>query len=208
MSARLKTTAIKEGCPETALVKSLYERSFPKIERIPFSYLLNCLKTGKAELFAYSDSSLNGGNSDSSLNSENSGFVGFAFVLLPGNYAYLLFCATETRLRSLGYGSAILKKLRRRYEGRTMVVDIEPLSDAAPNSEQRMRRYMFYRSNGFRDTGLEMRDESGDYRILTDGEGFDLNAFLESYDILPEIFVGTEITTSALSARTADTRCR
>ena len=52
---------------------------------------------------------------------------------------------------------------------------------------------MFYRSNGFRDTGMEMRDESGDYRILTDGEGFDLNAFLESYDILPEIFIGTEI---------------
>lgn len=202
MSARLKTTAIKEGCPETALVKSLYERSFPKIERIPFSYILNCLKTGKAELFAYSDSSLNGGNSD------NGEFVGFAFVLLPGNYAYLLFCATETRLRSRGYGSAILKKLRRRYKGRAMVADIEPLSDTAPNSEQRRRRYMFYRSNGFRDTGLEMRDESGDYRILTDGEGFDLNAFLESYDILPEIFVGTEITTSALSARTADTRCR
>ena len=190
MSARLKTTAIKESCPETALVKSLYERSFPKIERIPFSYLLNCLKTGKAELFAYSDSSRNSGNSDKSYNGE---FVGFAFVLLPGNYTYLLFCATETRLRSHGYGSAILRKLRRRYKGRTMVVDIEPLSDDAPNSEQRRRRYMFYRSNGFRDTGLEMRDESGDYRILTDGDGFDLNAFLESYDILPEIFIGTEI---------------
>ena len=178
MCARLKTTAVKERSPEAALVKSLYERSFPRIERIPFSYLLNCLKTGKADLFSYS---------------ENGEFVGFAFVLLPGDYAYLLFCATETRLRSRGYGSAMLKKLRRHYNGRTMVLDIEPMSDTAANSEQRRRRYMFYYNNGFRDTGFEMRDETGIYRILSDSEGFDLNAFIKSYDILPEIFDGTEI---------------
>ena len=39
----------------------------------------------------------------------------------------------------------------------------------------------------------EMRDVTGDYRILSDREGFDLKAFIESYDILPEIFEGTEV---------------
>ena len=178
MCARLKTTAIRENSPEAALVKSLYERSFPKIERVGFSSLMRCLKTGRADFFAYSD---------------QGEFVGFAFLLLPGDYAYLLFCATETQLRSRGYGSAILKKLRRRYPDKAMVLDIEPMSDNAPNSAQRRRRYMFYYNNGFRDTGYEMRDITGDYRIMSDREGFDLQAFIESYDILPEIFEGTEV---------------
>ena len=178
MSARLKTTVIKENSPEAGLIKRLYESSFPKIERIPFSYILGCAHTKDAELFAYT---------------EGDTFVGFAFMLLPGNYAYLLFCATEPSLRSKGYGSAILKKLRRHYPNRAIVLDIEPLSDTAKNSVQRRRRYMFYYNNGFRDTGYEMRDVTGEYSILSDREGFDLRDFIKSYDILPEIFEGTEI---------------
>ena len=139
MSARLKTTAIKENSPQAALAKKLYEEAFPRIERIDFSLLLACVKTSKAEFFAYSDSGT---------------FVGFAFVLLPSKYAYLLFCATQAELRSRGYGAAVIKKLRRRYPDRILVLDIEPMSDTAANSEQRRRRYMFYYNNGFRDTGL------------------------------------------------------
>ena len=47
--------------------------------------------------------------------------------------------------------------------------------------------------NGFHDTGYEMRDESGPYRILSNAEGFDLEGFVESWDILPDIFPGTRI---------------
>ncbi len=179
MHINLKTTRIvNEKRPEAKLVKALYERSFPKIERVAFSLVLKCAASGRAELFAYT----HGGE-----------FVGFAFVLLPGEYAYLLFCATRPELRSRGYGSAILKKLRRRYPDRAIVLDIEPVSESAPNSEQRLRRYMFYRNNGFSDTGCEMRDVTGIYRILIDRGELDLGAFVESYDILPEIFEGTEI---------------
>ena len=52
---------------------------------------------------------------------------------------------------------------------------------------------MFYKNNGFIDTGYEMRDVTGEYRILSDGGDLDLSAFVESYDILPEIFEGTQI---------------
>ena len=38
-----------------------------------------------------------------------------------------------------------------------------------------------------------MRDESGPYRILSNAEGFDLEGFVESWDILPDIFPGTRI---------------
>ena len=178
MSARLKTIKVKPGSPEALLTKKLYEEAFPPIERIDYSLLGDCIKNGKAELFAYRD---------------GEEYVGFAFVMFPADYAYLLFCATRKDLRSRGYGSQVLKKLRRRYPTRAMVLDIEPLSDEADNSTERYRRYMFYKNNGFSDTGYEMRDFTGVYRILSDREGFDLAGFIESYAILPEIFEGTEI---------------
>ena len=178
MNVRLKTIKVKENTPEAALTKALYEEAFPPIERIDYALLGGCIKNGKAELFAYRD---------------GDEYVGFAFVLLPASYVYLLFCATRKDLRSRGYGSAVLKKLRRRYPGKAIVLDIEPLSDEADNSAERYRRYMFYKNNGFSDTGYEMRDDTGIFRILSDREGFDLEGFTESYDILPEIFDGTEI---------------
>ena len=178
MSARLKTIIVKENSPEAALTKELYEEAFPPIERIDYALLGACIKNGKAQLYAYRD---------------GEEYVGFAFVLLPSDYVYLLFCATRKDLRSRGYGSAVLGKLRRRYPGKAIVLDIEPLSDEADNSTERYRRYMFYKNNGFSDTGFEMRDVTGIYRILSDREGFDLEGFIESYGILPEIFEGTEI---------------
>ena len=178
MCARLKTTTVTENTPEAALAKALYEEAFPEIERIGFDFLTACARTERADFFAYRD---------------GDEFVGFAFVLLPGPYAYLLYTATVSARRNRGYGTAILKKLRRRYAGRTMILDIEPLSDEAENAVERTRRYRFYYNNGFRDTGYEMRDRTGDYRILSEGGGFDLNGFVESYRILPEIFEGTDI---------------
>ena len=178
MCARLKTTLITKNSPEAALAQRLYEASFPQIERIDFSLLLSCAENGRADFFAYS---------------EKGQFVGFAFVLLPKRYAYLLFCAIEPEQRSRGLGACMIRKLRRRYPERTIVLDIEPLSDTAENSGQRRRRYMFYVNNGFRDTGYEMRDITGIYRILSSREGLDISAFTESYSLLPEIFEGTEI---------------
>jgi len=178
MCARLKTISVTENTAEAALVKALYEEAFPEIERICFDQLIACARTERAALFAYTD----GG-----------AFIGFAFVLLPGPYAYLLFTATAPERRNRGYGAEILNELRRVYTGRRLILDIEQLSDDAENSVERTRRYRFYYNNGFRDTGFEMRDRTGEYRILSEGGGFDRNGFVESYRILPEIFEETDI---------------
>ena len=178
MSIRLKTIQIRKNSPSAERTRKLYEEAFPKIERIGFELLEKCAKGSGADFFAYYD---------------GDAYVGFAFVLLPGDYAYLLFCATEPELRSRGYGAAIIRKLRRRYPERSLVLDIEPLSEMAGNSLERSRRYLFYVNNGFTDTGYEMRDRTGVFRILSECGTFDSDGFLESYRILPEIFEGTEI---------------
>ena len=54
-------------------------------ERIGFDFLTACARTERADFFAYRD---------------GDEFVGFAFVLLPGPYAYLLYTATVSARRS------------------------------------------------------------------------------------------------------------
>ena len=178
MEYTLQVKNIRKGSPEAAFANALFEEAFPQIERVDFDLLPDCAENGKADFFAFSD---------------GASPIGFAFVLLPGCYAYVLFYAIDGRFRDRGYGAAILKKLKEHYEGRPLILDVEPPDDTAANSAQRVSRYRFYRKNGFFDLGFEMRDRTGRFRLLSDRPEFDLQSFLESYALLPEIFPATEI---------------
>lgn len=178
MEHRLETIVVKPDSPEAAYAKALYEEAFPEIERCPFESLLDCCGRGKADFFVYRDAGKN---------------VGFCVVLLPGHYAYGLFAAINSDSWSRGYGSQLVQEVIRAYPDRAVVLDIEPVDETADNYGERRRRLRFFEKNGFHDTGYEMRDESGPYRILSNAKGFDLEGFVESYDILPEIFPGTLI---------------
>ena len=178
MEHRLETVVVKPDSPEAAYAKALYEEAFPEIERCPFESLLDCCGRGKADFFVYRDAGEN---------------VGFCVVLLPGHYAYGLFAAIDSDKWNRGYGSQLVREVIRSYPDRAVVLDIEPVDETADNYEVRRRRLRFFEKNGFHDTGYEMRDESGPYRILSNAEGFDLEGFVESWDILPDIFPGTRI---------------
>ena len=159
-------------------IKQLYEEAFPPIERVDFSHLINCVKANKADLFQLMD---------------DDRFIGFAFLILPATYAYLLFCAIIPSRRSCGYGTLMIKTLQKFYGTRRLVVDIETLNDNADNIQERYRRFAFYIRNGFKDTHYEMHDATGDFRILTVDGTLDLCNFQQSYQILPESFIDTTI---------------
>jgi GNAT superfamily N-acetyltransferase len=184
-------TVIKaiEDSPEAAYARALYEEAFPEIERCSFESLMACTRSGKADFFVYRDGGEN---------------VGFCVVLLPGNYAYGLFAAINRDSWNKGYGSQLVREVIRSYPDRAVVLDIEPVDETADNYEERRRRLHFFEKNGFHDTGYEMRDESGPYRILSNAEGFDLEGFVESYEILPEIFPGTRIYRDGIEAPVYD----
>ncbi|MBQ2095405.1 MAG: GNAT family N-acetyltransferase [Firmicutes bacterium] len=155
MEHRLETIVVKPDSPEAAYAKALYEEAFPEIERFPFESLLDCCGRGKADFFVYRDAGEN---------------VGFCVVLLPGRYAYGLFAAIDSDKWNRGYGSQLVREVLRAYPDRVVVLDIEPVNETADNYEERRRRLRFFEKNGFHDTGYEMRDESGPYRILSNGK--------------------------------------
>ena len=160
-------------------IRELYESAFPKIERMPYSMLMRYSLKKEIDMWGYYDGAK---------------FVGFAYVMILGDYVYLLYFATKKELRSRGYGSAIVTDLMKTYSGKNMVLDIEPVIADAENAQQRMRRRDFYLKLGFHDTLYEMTDETGDYRIYTtDPEHFDISEFHRFFGLFPECFDGTEI---------------
>lgn len=131
-------------------VRQLYLTAFPKEERIPWPLVrLNTLRKS-IDLTAFLDGDT---------------FCGFTYSITNGDLHLLLFFAVDDSLRSQGYGSAILSVLKESYP--TVVLNIEPLMEDAPNLPERKHRYGFYRHNGFCDTGYHVWEVGGMFRILS-----------------------------------------
>ena len=141
-------------------VHHLYLTAFPKEERIPwFLVRLNVLRKD-VDLTAFLDGDV---------------FCGFTYSVTCGDHHFLLFFAVEENLRSRGYGSAILSALKESYS--CVSLNIETLTEDAPNLPERQRRYGFYRHNGFHDTGYHVWEVGGMFRILSTNPELDIPGY-------------------------------
>ena len=141
-------------------VRQLYMTAFPKEERIPWPLVrLNTLRKGIA-LTAYLDGDT---------------FCGFTCSVTCDGLYMPLFFAIDEPLRSKGYGSAILALLKDTCG--TVVLNIEPLVEDAPNLPERHHRYGFYRHNGFFDTGYHVWEVGGMFRVLSTDPELDVPAY-------------------------------
>lgn len=130
--------------------KGLYRTAFPKEERLPWWLLrLNACRRG-IDLTAFMDGDT---------------FCGFTASVTVDKMHFLLFFAIPEELRGRGYGSAILSQLRQNYE--TVTLNVELLDENAPNYSQRLRRFAFYRKNGFYDTAYHVWEVGGKFRVLS-----------------------------------------
>lgn len=143
-----------------AKVKNLYHTAFPKEERIPWPLVrLSAMRRG-VDLTAFLDGDT---------------FCGFTYSVTTDDLHFLLFFAVDDTLRSKGYGSAILSMLKEEYG--TVVLNIEPFVDDAPNLPERKHRYGFYRHNGFYDTGYHVWEVGGMFRVLSTKEDLDIPSY-------------------------------
>lgn len=147
-----------------AKVKHLYLTAFPKEEQIPWPLVrLNALRKD-IDLTAFLDGDT---------------FCGFTYSVTAGNLHFLLFFAVDDGLRSKGYGSAILSQLREEYG--TVVLNIEPFAEDAPNLPERHHRYGFYKHNGFFDTGYHVWEVGGMFRVLSTDPALDVPAYQQLF---------------------------
>ena len=116
-------------------IRALYESAFPPDERMPFERVLQKRDSGVMHLL--------------SVESENGEFLGFANITLCLDALVLNYLAIDEKERNKGYGTAVIKELKTRYPERSIVIDIEDDGVPADNTEQRIRRRIFYEGLGF-----------------------------------------------------------
>lgn len=116
-------------------IRTLYESSFPENERMPFERILKKRDEGVMRLISVED--------------ESGALIGFANITLCLDALVLNYLAIDEKERNKGYGTAVIKELKTRYPERSIVIDIEDDGVPADNTEQRIRRRIFYEGLGF-----------------------------------------------------------
>lgn len=164
-------------------VKNIYTDSFPKNERMPFTMMVAMSKLWNTDFSAFYDANT---------------LCGFIYLAHNKKIVFVMFLAVDRKLRSNGYGSAVLQEIQRRYPDRKIIVSIEPCSENAPDIEVRLRRKDFYLRNGFRETGYMMKLNGVVQEIIISNGEFDkkqFRAFFAAYSngtVWPRIWKQTE----------------
>ena len=140
--------------------KALYLEAFPSQERIPWWLLvLNSRRRG-INLTAWL---------------EGETFCGFTSSVTVEGLHFLLFFAVNSELRGQGHGSKILTEIRKVHDA--VVLNVELLDPAAPNYDQRKRRFDFYGRNGLLDTGCHVWEVGGKFRVLSTRMPLDIPSY-------------------------------
>ena len=156
------TTSNVKNAQNKTEIKSLYRAAFPREEQLPWWLLRLWNALGRGDLTAFYDADA---------------FCGFTFSATQGDILYVMFFAVADEIRGQGYGSAILDHLKQTNPGKTILLNVELLDETAPNYDQRIRRMGFYRKNGFCDTGFNIREVGGVFRVLSSTSRMDAQAY-------------------------------
>ena len=151
-----------KNAPHREKIKNLYHTAFPKEELLPW-WVVRLLTAQKCvNLTGYY---------------KEETFAGFTFTATAGDILFVLFFAVEDNSRGKGLGSEILQYMKEHNPGKTVVLNVEPLEETAENNDQRIRRMAFYRKNGFYDTGYNIREVGGTFRVLATAPELDIAAY-------------------------------
>ena len=155
-----------QKAPDTAALRRLYQTAFPKEEQMPWWILgLTSLRRDMGVEGFY----------------EGDRLRGFTHSVVTEDVLFLLFFAVNDDCRGQGWGSEILTKLKEENPGRTIVLNVELLDPKADNYDQRLRRMAFYKNNGFFDTGYDVDEVGGTFRVLATKPELDVDAYLRAF---------------------------
>lgn len=152
-----------KNAPNRAEIKKLYYSSFPKEELLPWLALKLLTVRRGADIWGYY---------------ENETFCGFTYTACYNGIVYLMFFAVNESLRGKGYGSAILEYLKKTNPDKRITLNVEPIDENTENAEERVKRIDFYKKNGFFDTGHNIKEVGGTFRVMSTSPEFDPEAYV------------------------------
>ncbi len=151
---------------DVAALRRLYHTAFPKEEQMPWWLLrLISLRRDMGVFGFYEGRQLRG----------------LTVSVATDEVLFVLFLAISEEHRGQGWGSAILQQLKQEYPGHTILLNVELLDIKADNYDQRLRRMRFYKKNGFFDTGFDIDEVGGTFRVLGTKPQLDVDAYLRVF---------------------------
>lgn len=177
---QLKTQQVKWSNKE---VKRIYFEAFSNQERMPYPMMMVMSTLWNTEFLGFYDGDT---------------ACGFAYLATNRKMVFVMFLAVDKRLRSKGYGSAILQEIRSRFPNKKIIVSIEPCWDNVPDIAIRKKRKSFYMRNGYKETGYWMKLHGVVQEVLITNGNFykkELRSFLAFYSngtLWPRIWTQTE----------------
>ncbi len=97
--------------------------------------------------------------------------------------AFVLYFAMDAKVQSKGYGSRTLAILKERYP-KGLILEAEKTGHQAENEEQRVKRYAFYKRNGFEDKQLLSENSGGIFHLLATTEDVTATEYLQAMQTL------------------------
>lgn len=152
-----------KNTPEPDKIKALYRNAFPREERLPWWLVRFLTIRPGTEVTAFYDGSV---------------FCGFTLSASCKKTMCILFLAVEDGLRGSGYGSRILDHWKQQDPQRQILLNVELLDPQAENYAQRVQRMAFYKKNDFYDSGYDIDEVGGTFRVLSTVKDPDMDAYI------------------------------
>ncbi|ORX54337.1 hypothetical protein BCR36DRAFT_581968 [Piromyces finnis] len=130
----IKVNDIKE---EHDRILKLYYEAFPANERIPYWALKIRARQGKSEMFNIFD--------------DNNTWVGWVYIMVYKDLAYILFFAIDKENRGKGNGTEALALILEKYKNYRIYFCLEDWTEEGGDVEQKIRRHNFYKRCGMND---------------------------------------------------------
>jgi len=168
---RITLKKINAFSRDIKIIKELYNSSFPANERAPMWLLSMSAQSKNVDFWSlYRDGK----------------WFGMAYVVSEGDFSYLFYFAISQKERGKGLGSAALRSLKLRYEGRRLFLALEQLDENAENYAERVKRRNFYLRNGFSPLNCTIKEGTVTYDVM--GVGGDVRP--EEYKKMMKKFLG------------------
>lgn len=146
--------------------KVLYQTAFPPEERLPWWILRLMTAIKGVELTAYYN---------------DQEYIGFTHTTVSNHILFVMFLAVQGERRGKGWGSSILDNLKNSHPGKTIILNVEPPDESAANAAERIKRMHFYEQNGFFNTGYNIAEVGGIFRVLSTDPILDAEAYLQVF---------------------------
>lgn len=132
-------------------VKKLYNKAFPKDEKVPFTVLKLNAKKDRARFYGIYDGDT---------------FVGLIYNIFYKDIVYIFYFAISEELRNKGYGSKVLEEIKEKYKEYRIILMMEEINQNSNNYKERIKRRDFYYKNAFRNFNYKIKEAGVTYEML------------------------------------------